>query len=136
MARLFALKVLGTIGVPGSLYVLYKNDWDVAMTGVARFGRAGFVVMDIAFDYRRNLYTNVMDPDSDEYSKVRSEVSTSLLYYTVPYGGLTSIVGTQKWGFSSEVQRRPPADIFLNESLPQKPPADTMFMAAMAMVLP
>jgi hypothetical protein len=29
-----------------------------------------------------------------------------------------------------------PADIFLNESLPpENPPADTMFMAAMAMVL-
>ncbi len=40
----------------------------------------------------------------------------------VPSGGLTLIVGTQKWGLSCKVQRRPPAYIFLNESLPQKPP--------------
>ncbi len=52
----------------------------------------------------------------------------------VPSGGLSLIVGTQKWRFSCKVLRRPPADI-LNESLPPKPPADTMFMAAMAMVL-
>jgi hypothetical protein len=55
----------------------------------------------------------------------------------VPSGGITLIVGTQKYGFSCKVQRRPPADIFLNESLPpENPPADTIFMAAMAMVLP
>jgi hypothetical protein len=55
----------------------------------------------------------------------------------VPSGGLTLILGTQKWGFSCKVQRRPPADIFLNESLPPKNrPAHTMFMAAMAIVLP
>ncbi len=41
---------------------------------------------------------------------------------TVPSGGLTLIVGTQIWGFSCKVQRRPPADIFLNESLPPKTP--------------
>ncbi len=40
----------------------------------------------------------------------------------VPSGGLTRIVGTQKWGFSCKVQRLPSADIFLNESLPQKIP--------------
>jgi hypothetical protein len=39
--------------------------------------------------------------------------------------------------FSRKVQRRPPADIFLNEGLPHENPlADTMFMAATAMVLP
>ncbi len=41
---------------------------------------------------------------------------------TVPSGGLTLILGTQKWGFSCKVERRPPADIFLNESLPPKTP--------------
>jgi hypothetical protein len=40
----------------------------------------------------------------------------------LPSGGLTFIVGTQKWEFSSKVQRRPPADIFLNQSLPPKTP--------------
>jgi hypothetical protein len=35
---------------------------------------------------------------------------------------LLLIVQTQKWGFSCKVQKRPPADIFLNESLPPKPP--------------
>jgi hypothetical protein len=43
----------------------------------------------------------------------------------IPSGGLTLIVWTQKWGFSCEVQRRPPADIILNESLPQKTPLRT-----------
>ncbi len=38
-------------------------------------------------------------------------------------GGLTLIVGTQKWGFSCKIQRRPPADIFLNGSLPPKTPS-------------
>jgi hypothetical protein len=37
-------------------------------------------------------------------------------FFHIPSGGLTLIVGTQKWGFSGEVQRRPPADILLNES--------------------
>ncbi len=36
--------------------------------------------------------------------------------------GLTLIAGTQKGGFPCEVQRRPPADIILNESLPPKTP--------------
>jgi hypothetical protein len=40
----------------------------------------------------------------------------------IPSGGLTFIVGAQKWGFSCKVQRRTPADIFLNESLPPKTP--------------
>ncbi len=40
----------------------------------------------------------------------------------IPSGGLTLIVGTQKWGFSCKVQRRPPADIIVNESLPPKTP--------------
>jgi hypothetical protein len=39
---------------------------------------------------------------------------------TLPSGCLTLIVGTQEWGFSCEVQRRPPADILLNKSLPPK----------------
>ncbi len=43
----------------------------------------------------------------------------------VPPGGLTSLVGIQKWGFSCKVQRRPPADIFFNESLPPKTPLRT-----------
>jgi hypothetical protein len=38
----------------------------------------------------------------------------------VPSGGLTLIVGIQKWEFSCKVQRQPPADIILNESLPPK----------------
>jgi hypothetical protein len=42
--------------------------------------------------------------------------------HTVPSGGLTLIVRAQKWGFSCKVQRRSPADIFLNESLPPKTP--------------
>ncbi len=55
----------------------------------------------------------------------------------IPSGGLPLIVRTQKWGFSCKVQRRPPADIILNESLPtENNPADKIFMAAMAMVLP
>ncbi len=44
---------------------------------------------------------------------------------SVPSGGLTLILGTQKWGFSCKVQRRPPADILLNESLPPKTPLRT-----------
>jgi hypothetical protein len=46
---------------------------------------------------------------------------------SLPSGGLTLIVGTQKWGFSCKVQRRPPADIFLNESLPPKTPLRTPY---------
>jgi hypothetical protein len=42
----------------------------------------------------------------------------------VPSGGLTLIVGTQKWVFSCRGQRRPPADIFLNERLPPKTPCE------------
>ncbi len=42
--------------------------------------------------------------------------------FKVPSGGLTLIVGTEKWGCSCKVQRRPPADIFLNENLPPKTP--------------
>jgi hypothetical protein len=40
----------------------------------------------------------------------------------VPSGGLTLVVGTQQWGISCKVQRRPPADIILNESLLPKIP--------------
>jgi hypothetical protein len=40
----------------------------------------------------------------------------------VPSGGVTLIVWTQNWGFSCKVQRRPPADIFLDECLPPKTP--------------
>jgi hypothetical protein len=40
----------------------------------------------------------------------------------IPSGGLTLIVGTQKWGFSCKVQRWLPAVIFLNEILPTKTP--------------
>jgi hypothetical protein len=43
-------------------------------------------------------------------------------YTYVPSGGLTLIVWTQKWGFSCKVQRRPPADIFLNENVSPKTP--------------
>jgi hypothetical protein len=43
-------------------------------------------------------------------------------YGIVPSGGLTLIVGTQKWVFSRNLQRRPAADFFLNESLPLKTP--------------
>ncbi len=69
-------------------------------------------------------------------SKVYCNLNAKSIF-KVPSGGLALIVGTQKWGFCCEVQRRPPADIFLNESLPTKtPPADTMFMADMATVLP
>jgi hypothetical protein len=53
---------------------------------------------------------------------------TKIVTWTRPYipsGGLTLIVGTQKWGVSCKVQRRPPADIFLNESLPKKTPLRT-----------
>jgi hypothetical protein len=59
-----------------------------------------------------------------------------LTRHDVPAGGLTLIVGTQKWGFSCKVQRRPPADIIWNGSLPPITPCNTMFMTAMAMVLP
>jgi hypothetical protein len=41
----------------------------------------------------------------------------------VPSGGLTLIIGTKKWlFFLCKVQRRPPAVIFLNESLRPKTP--------------
>jgi hypothetical protein len=33
--------------------------------------------------------------------------------------------GTQKQGFSSKVQRLPPADFLLNKSWPPKPPLNT-----------
>jgi hypothetical protein len=46
-------------------------------------------------------------------------------YWMVPSGDLTLIVRTQKWGFSCKVRRRPPADIFLNKSLPPKNPLRT-----------
>jgi hypothetical protein len=45
----------------------------------------------------------------------------------LPSGGLTLILGTQKWRFSCKVQRLPPADIFLNESLPPKTPLRTPY---------
>jgi hypothetical protein len=45
---------------------------------------------------------------------------------SIPSGGLTFIVWTQKWGFSCEVQKQPHADMFLNESLlPPKTPLRT-----------
>jgi hypothetical protein len=42
--------------------------------------------------------------------------------FVSPSGGPTLIVGTQNWGLSCKVKRQPPADIFLNESLPPKLP--------------
>ncbi len=52
-------------------------------------------------------------------------------------GGLTLIVGIQKWGLSYKVQRRPHSGHHLKWKLtPENPPADTMLMAAMAMILP
>ncbi len=58
------------------------------------------------------------------YEDRHCEVST-LPLTDILLGGLTLIVGTQKWGFSCKVQRRPSADIFLNESLPPKNPLRT-----------
>ncbi len=46
----------------------------------------------------------------------------TIRFWKVPSVGLTLIVGTQKWGFSCKVQRRPTSDIFLNESLSPKTP--------------
>jgi hypothetical protein len=61
--------------------------------------------------------------DIDVHGRVIGQVSTiTPLFSNLPSGGLTLIVGTQIWGFSCQVQRRPPAD--------------TKFMTAMAMVLP
>ncbi len=51
--------------------------------------------------------------------KVNTNTNTNK---SIPSGGLTLIVGTEKWGFSCKVQRRPPAEIFLNESSPPKTP--------------
>ncbi len=45
-----------------------------------------------------------------------------VLCFCVSSGGLTLIVGTKKRRFSCNVQRRHPADMFLNESLPPKTP--------------
>jgi hypothetical protein len=62
----------------------------------------------------------------------KKESNTLCKATEIPSDGLTLIVGTQKWGFSCKVERRPPADIFLNGSFKaylQKPPTDTMFMA-------
>ncbi|CAG0913744.1 unnamed protein product [Notodromas monacha] len=74
MKRWRYLKLAASVGIPGCLYVLYKNDWDIAMTGISRFGRAGIVVASIAMDYRRNLYTGQLDANSEDYANLRSEI--------------------------------------------------------------
>jgi hypothetical protein len=55
---------------------------------------------------------------------------------TLPSGGLTLIVGTKKGGFLAKYRGDPLRTSTLMKAYPQKPPADTMFMVAMAMVLP
>ncbi len=65
---------------------------------------------------------------SSRWPRTASSLGRSTLFRWVreddklPSGGLTLIVATQKWGFSCKVQRRPPANILLNESLPPKTP--------------
>jgi hypothetical protein len=49
-----------------------------------------------------------------------SRVLMQLLYSTVRWSNFDR--RTQKWAFSCKVRRRPPAVIFLNESLPPKNP--------------
>uniref|UniRef100_T1IWN6 Protein kinase domain-containing protein n=1 Tax=Strigamia maritima TaxID=126957 RepID=T1IWN6_STRMM len=53
------------------LEVLRQNDWDVGQIGLVRFGRAATTVAQIAIDYKLSL---VMDPNSDEYQDVLSDV--------------------------------------------------------------
>jgi hypothetical protein len=57
--------------------------------------------------------------DKVEPSKAQRAIR---VYTSIPWGCLTLIAGTKKWGFSCKVQRRPPVEIFLNESLPPKTP--------------
>jgi hypothetical protein len=54
--------------------------------------------------------------------KERSKAQSIFNCTNVPSGGLTLIVWTRKRGFYCKVQRRLPADMFLNESLPPKTP--------------
>ncbi len=57
--------------------------------------------------------------------KERSKAQSIFNCTNVPSGGLTLIVWTRKRGFYCKVQRRLPADMFLNESLPPKTPLRT-----------
>ncbi len=60
---------------------------------------------------------------SIDCSQIAPQFAKIFLHLRVKYilsGDLTLIGRTQKWGFSCKVQRRPPADIFLNKSLPPK----------------
>jgi hypothetical protein len=64
-------------------------------------------------------------PETDELGRHHFGIfSTDVIaaWMKVPSGGPTLIEITQKWGFSGKVLRRPPADIFLNESSPPKTP--------------
>ncbi len=64
------------------------------------------------------IYFDINSADEVKYKSGMWDVE-------VPSGCLTVIARAQKWGFSCKVQRRPPADIFLDESLPPKTPLRT-----------
>ena len=65
--------VLGAVSVGGSVYFLYKNDWDVAHLGAVRLARAAVTVGRVALDYKWSMWS-LDDAQSDEYRAMMKRV--------------------------------------------------------------
>ncbi|XP_065343689.1 aarF domain-containing kinase 1 [Cloeon dipterum] len=74
--KILKLSAYGGAGV-GLISSLHANNYDVTSVGIVRFANAAKAVLDISVYYKKNLYkteVKLMDQESDEYLKLKSEV--------------------------------------------------------------
>ncbi|OWF52261.1 uncharacterized aarF domain-containing protein kinase 1-like [Mizuhopecten yessoensis] len=71
LKRVLKYSVLGS-GIGGSTFYLWKNDWELTSIGVVRFGRAAYVAMRIAVDYKLSLRNQ--DRSSPAYHELLSQI--------------------------------------------------------------
>jgi hypothetical protein len=112
--EVLASVVLLVLSLPVLLYYNLRKAY-VLVAAKQKFG--GRATLVDGMDYVFSLDRFSGDPGA--------ALTTVVKVDKLPSGGLTLILGTQKCGFSGKVQRRPPANLFLNESLPPKTPLRT-----------
>uniref|UniRef100_A0A914CYP8 ABC1 atypical kinase-like domain-containing protein n=1 Tax=Acrobeloides nanus TaxID=290746 RepID=A0A914CYP8_9BILA len=93
--KVLAITAIG-IGLP-SLTYLHKNDYSLTNIGIARFARAGDMVIKTLADYKWSLYG--LNPDSEEYreelSKAHQRGADRLLKLARSNGGIFIKMGQQ-----------------------------------------
>jgi hypothetical protein len=110
------------IVIPWSMY-LYYYLFRFSLRAWALLPSSVIVGNNPVIHTDRYLTTHIISDDLTARAKRNSVIFT--FDAKIPSGGLTLTLGTQKWGFSCKVQRRPPADICLNKNLPPKTPLRT-----------